>query len=66
MSTGNQRVAMKVIADRTNDVVVAEAAVQLIEVAHETMQSGGQAPWAAFYEAQLPSAQAIRDRLKGK
>ena len=55
-TTGNQGV----------DVVLAEAAVRQIETAYETTQSGGQEQWSAYYRAQLPRAQAIRDRLKGQ
>src|SRR5271166_2991175 len=66
MSFGNQGVALMLIADRTNDVVVAETAVRQIETAYETLRSGGQEPWSAFYRAQLAKAQAIRDRLKGQ
>ncbi len=57
---------MMVIADRTNDVVVAEAAVKHIEAAYETTQSGGQEQWAAYFHGQLPRARAIRDRLKAQ
>ena len=65
-SFGNQGVALMLIADRTNDVVVAETAVRQIETAYETLRSGGQEQWAAFYEEQLPKARAIRDRLGGR
>ena len=65
-SFGNQGVAMMVIADRTNDAAIAEAAVRQIEMAYETTQSGGQEQWSAYFHAQLPKAQAIRDRLKGQ
>jgi hypothetical protein len=54
---------MMVIADRTDDAALAETAVQQIEAAYEMTQSGGQ-QWAAYYRAQLPRAQAVRDRLK--
>ena len=43
-----------------------KTAVQQIEAAYETERSGGQQHWAAEFETQLPKAQAIRDRLKGK
>lgn len=65
-SYGNQGVAMILIADRTNDPAVVETAVQQIETAYETLHSGGQERWAAYYEVRLPKAQAIRDRLNGK
>ena len=56
MTAGNQGVAMMVIADRTNDAVVADAAVRQIEVACETTQKGGQEQWSAYYPVQLPSS----------
>jgi hypothetical protein len=65
-SFGNQGIAMMLIADRSNDAAVAETAVQQIETATETLRSGGQAQWTAGFEAQLPKARAIRDRLKGQ
>ncbi len=65
-SFGNQGVAMMLIADRTNGGALAETAVKQIEAAYETLREGGQQQWAAFYERQLPKAQAIHDRLKGK
>jgi tetratricopeptide (TPR) repeat protein len=67
MSTSNEGVAMVVvIADRTNDAVLAEAAVRQIELAYETMRLGGHERGSAFRLEQLPRAQAIRDRLKGR
>jgi tetratricopeptide (TPR) repeat protein len=64
-SFGGQGVAMGLIADRDNDGALAETAVAQIRTAYETLGSGGHA-WAAILKAQLPKAQAIRDRLKGK
>jgi hypothetical protein len=57
---------MMLIADRTNDSVIAQTALEQIQAAFETLCDGGQQQWAAEFEAQLPKAQAIRDRLKGK
>ena len=54
---------MIVIADRTNDAALAEAAVRQIEAAYEATQSGGHEQLSAYFHAQLPRAQAIRDRL---
>ena len=51
------------IADRTNDLVVAETAVRQIETAYKTLRGGGQEAWAAVFEANLTKAQAIRDRF---
>ena len=57
---------MMLIADRTNDDPMAETAFRQIQTAVRTLRSGGQQQWAAEFEAQLPQAQAIWDRLKGK
>jgi tetratricopeptide (TPR) repeat protein len=65
-SLGNQGVAMIEIADRTNNGTMAESSFQQIHCALETLRHGGQQQWAAFFEAQLTKAQAIRDRLKGR
>jgi tetratricopeptide (TPR) repeat protein len=65
-SSGGQGVALMIIADRTNDAAIAARAVDQIKTAYETERAGGQQMWAAFYEEQLPQAQAILDRLKGK
>jgi len=65
-SLGNQGVALMLIADRANDAARAETAVTQIETAYETCRDGGQQQWAAYFEARLPEAQAIRDRLKGQ
>jgi tetratricopeptide (TPR) repeat protein len=65
-SFGSQGVAMMLIADRTNDGALAETAVRQMAVAYEALRDGGQEAWAAMFEAQLTSAQAIRDRLKDK
>ena len=54
------------IADRTNDSAVAETAAQQIEAAYETPRVGRRQAIGSIYQAQLPKAQAIRDRLKGK
>ena len=62
-SLGNQGVALMLIADRTSDPVVGDAAVRQIETAYEMLRSGGQEQWSAYFEAQLTKARAIRDRL---
>ncbi len=64
-STGNQGVALMVLAERLGDSSKARAAVEQIEVALATMREGGHAPFAAYYEAQLPRARALLDRLAG-
>jgi hypothetical protein len=65
-SLGNQGVTLTLIADRTNYLVVAETGVRQIETAYETLRSGGQEQWAAYFEAQPAKARAIRDRRKGQ
>ncbi len=64
-SLGGQGVAMMLIADRTNDGAVADAAVRQIQTAYETERSGGDQQLSADFQTQLTKAQAIRDRLKG-
>ena len=61
-SLGNQGVAMMRLAERTKDAAMAKAAVEQISTAFETMRAGG-SPFAAYYEAQLPEARAILQRL---
>jgi hypothetical protein len=63
---GNQGVAVMQIADRTNDAVMAENAAAQIESAYAMLRDGGHETWAAVLQAQLPVAQAVRDRLKGR
>jgi hypothetical protein len=66
MSTGNQGVALMLIAERLGDLTIARSAVQQIEVAFVTMRDGGNAPAAAYYEEQLPRARALFDRLTSR
>jgi tetratricopeptide (TPR) repeat protein len=65
-SHGNQGVAKMLISDRTNNSALAEAAAAQIKTAFETLREGGQVPWAAYFEAQSPKAQAVCDRIKGR
>jgi tetratricopeptide (TPR) repeat protein len=65
-SFGNQGVVMMLIADRTGDGALAEVALRQITTAYEATQSGGQELVTAYLKAQLPKAQAIRERLKDK
>ena len=56
---------MVVIADRVNDAALSEATLRQIKEAYEMTQSGGgREQWSVYFQAQLPRAQAIRDRLK--
>jgi hypothetical protein len=54
-----------VLAERLGDASKARAAVAQIEAACATMREGGHDPAAAYYEAQLPRARALFDRLTG-
>jgi hypothetical protein len=63
MSTGNQGVALMLLAERLGDVTKAQSGVQQIEVAFATTRDGGNAPAAAYYEGQLPKARFLLDRL---
>jgi tetratricopeptide (TPR) repeat protein len=65
-STGNQGIALMLLADRLGDASKEQSAVQQIEVAIVTMRDGGNAPAAAYYEAQRPKAQALLDRLTSR
>lgn len=62
---GSQALAKVLIAERTNDGAMAETAVTQIQTAVEALRSSLQQQ-AAEFEAQLPKARAIRNRLKGK
>ena len=42
---------------------MAKLAVQQIEAAFTALHDGGDAPAAAFYEAQLPKARALAKKL---
>jgi hypothetical protein len=63
MTTGNHGVALMLLAERRHDAKIAKLAVRQIEAAFTASRDGGHAPSAAYYEAQLPKAHAIRDRL---
>jgi tetratricopeptide (TPR) repeat protein len=65
-SLGSEGVAMMMIADLTNDDEMTETAMKKIQTALETLREGGQQQWAAFFDAELLKAKAIRERLKGK
>ena len=65
-SLGGQGVALALIADRTHDAATAEIAMSQIETAYQTLRSGGDEASSAYFEAQLPKAQAVLDRLNDK
>ena len=62
-STGNQGVTLMLLAERRGDAEMAKLAVQQIEAAFTTMRDGGDAPSAAMFEAQLPKARALDQKL---
>src|SRR4051812_35363357 len=63
VSTGNQGVALVLLAERLSNATRARSAVQQIEMAFVTMRDGGNASAAAYYEAQLVRARALLDKL---
>jgi hypothetical protein len=58
-STGNQGVALTLLAERRRDAKMAKLAAQQIEAASTASRDGSDAPAAAYFEAQLPKAQAL-------
>jgi tetratricopeptide (TPR) repeat protein len=62
-STGNQGAALTLLAERRGDAEMAKLAIQQIEAAFTTSRDGGDAPSAAVYEAQLPEARALAEKL---
>jgi hypothetical protein len=52
-----------VVAEQRGDAGMANLAVQQIEVAITTWRDGGDAPSAAYFEAQLPKARALAQKL---
>ena len=62
-STGNQGVAMMLLAKRRGDAKMSKLAVRQIEAAFMTSRDGGDAYSAAYYEAQLPEARALVQEL---
>ena len=65
-SFGGQGVAMMLIAIRTNEGGLAEAALRQIQTASETARLGGDEQMSAHFQQVLTAAQAFRDRLKGQ
>jgi hypothetical protein len=63
MSTGNQGVALILLAQRTRSAAMAKTAVMQIESARNTMPSAGHEPFAAYYEAQLGTARALAQQI---
>jgi hypothetical protein len=63
-NTGNQGVALRVLAERRGDLAMAEQAQAQINAAFETCRDAHDAPDAAYYEAELPAARALVERLR--
>ncbi|HEX8165216.1 MAG TPA: tetratricopeptide repeat protein [Beijerinckiaceae bacterium] len=63
-STGNQGLILRALAERGADPALAERALAQIEAAFALCREAGHAPWAAFYEAALPKARALVERLR--
>ena len=63
MDTGNQGVALMLLAERSGDAKLAKLGVQQIEAAFTISGDGGDAPSAAFFESQLPKARALAEKL---
>ena len=63
MSTGKQGVALMLLAERRGHAKIAKLAVQQIESAFTTMRDGGDVPSAAYFEARLPKARAVAQKL---
>jgi hypothetical protein len=66
MSFGNEGVALMLLAERRRNAAMAKTALSQINAAFETMRDGGNAPSAAYFEQQLPSARALVARLRGQ
>ena len=57
---------MMLMADRTNDGAMAETALKQIQIALDSLSESRDVRSSIYFRAQLPRAQAIRDRLKGR
>ncbi len=51
------------LAERRGDAQMAKLALQQIEAAFTASRDGGDAPSAAIFEAQLPEARALAQKL---
>jgi tetratricopeptide (TPR) repeat protein len=61
---GNQGVTLRLLAERRADLAMAKLALSQITEAFETCGEAQHAPDAAYFEAQLPAAQALVERLR--
>jgi hypothetical protein len=64
MTLGKQGVALLRLAERRNDPAMAESALSQITIAFEVTRDGGHAANAENFEARLPEAHAIVERLR--
>jgi hypothetical protein len=64
VSTGNQGVALRLLAERRADAPMADLALAQITAAFVTLRDVHFAPNAARYEAELPAARALVERLR--
>src|SRR5436309_3244051 len=62
-STGNEGEALMLLAERRGDAKMAKLAVRQIEAAFAASRDGQDAPSAAEFEAQLPKARALAQKL---
>ncbi|MGA7386246.1 MAG: hypothetical protein WBW81_16575, partial [Methylocella sp.] len=62
-TTGNQGVALMLLAERRGDAKMAKLAVRQLLAAWTTSREGGDAPTAAMFEARLPEARALAQKL---
>ena len=65
VSTGNQGIAMRVLAERTGDLAMARQAAGQIGLAATTLRAGGHAPFAAYCDNQRPIAETLVKKLGG-
>src|SRR3984893_10958456 len=63
MSTGNQGVALMLLAERRRDAEMAKLAVQQIEAGFTAPGEDGDAYSAAMFESKLPNARALAQKL---
>jgi len=64
MSTGNQGVALRVLAERRRDLAMAELAEAQIAAAFQVFRETGHVSNANFYETQLTASRASLERLR--
>jgi tetratricopeptide (TPR) repeat protein len=64
ISTGNQGAALRLLAERRGDLPMAEQALAQITAAFETFRDAHNTSGATEFEAQLPDARALVERLR--